>query len=116
MVCRTSILRLVCLATVTLFVQMSCAGSGDGLYIKCWLEDTGTGKRVPARFEISGVSSSTGSTCIDRKGKGCTFEVGALADYEVSCLPLGDYKVIGLERQNAFPGHSVVFFCTEPPL
>lgn len=116
MVCRTSILRLMCLAAFTLSVQLSCAGSGDGLYIKCWLEDTGTGKRVPARFEVSGVSSSTSSTCVDRKGEGCTFEVGALADYEVSCLPLGDYKVIGLERQNAFPGHSVVFFCSEPPL
>lgn len=114
---RQAVARLICLTALALFVQLSCAGcGGGGLYVKCWLEDTATGKKVPARFEISDLSGTASGTCIDRKGDGCVLGVNARADYEVSCQPLGAYKIIGSGRQNAFPGSSLIFYCTELPL
>lgn len=105
--------KLACLAAIVLFSQLSCAvGKSE---IKCTLINEQTGEKIPAKYMARGTGADTSSySCTDYKGKGCTIQVGELADYDVFCYPLEyGYKLTGPESQNIFPGNKVTFYCTQ---
>lgn len=105
--------KLACLTALLLLSQLSCGISKSE--IKCALVNEQTDKTVPAKYVVRGTGADTSSySCIDYKGKGCTVQVGELADYDVFCYPLEyGYKLTGSESQNIFPGNKVTFYCTQ---